>query len=837
MSQDPGEQSRDELLRQVADLRGALESQRETQAQLEESRNRYRELYDFAPVGYCTLDLEGRIEELNLTAAVLLGAERSALIGSHLLDTICDADRQAFLAFLRQCCQQNHCASIEVNLAVRDGGSTALQVVSSPRSGPSAAGCRCALIDISPIKQLEARLRFLADVGELVGSPTDYRQTLSTVARLSVPFLADLCFVDLLDDDGNVERLEWAFADARRQAELQERLATKGPKPRPGRRTIQLQVIETNRPVLHEDASRAQLDLIADDDTHAAVFAAAGIRSMMVVPLTARGRTLGSLTFASCESARRYNGSDLIFAQEIARRAATAIDNAHLLALQRFNVRAREETLALVSHDLKSPLTVIAMSASTLLKEGPAINDRRQHGRRELSRIQRATERMTVLIQDLLDAASIDAGRFFVDAGRMELEPLINETVDAFHPLSAARSQRLYARAVHCPQVLADPARLQQVLSNLIGNAVKFTPPGGEIVVRAEHVDGAVRVSVSDSGPGIRPEDRDRLFDRFWKARRDSRDGSGLGLFIARGIVESMGGKIWVDPEYTRGSRFIFILPIAPLDAPLADVSHPADGLKASLSKHAAAAGQSLPTPSLPRTAPGEIHWLDPDLISLLVHDLRGPLTVLQLQHDELAQDLDARLSPAQEQCLNRMAGAMCRLSVSVDSVLQQAILDSGRLKPHRRPFDVRQLGWNVIEMFRPIAARRGLGLRMVARDGDMNLESDPELVRLMLANMMLNGIKRSRRGAVELSLSQSRSTWRIAIKDSGPTLSIEEQAGIFAPRGHGPDPRRGIAANSGLGLGLVKGLASALGGDIELTSLKSRGSTFTLVLPSRAVV
>jgi signal transduction histidine kinase len=224
-------------------------------------------------------------------------------------------------------------------------------------------------------------------------------------------------------------------------------------------------------------------------------------------------------------------------------------------------VRARDDLVAVVSHDLRNPLNVIQMQAAILHRALDGGNE--EFSRRiqtSADHIQRAVGRMNTLLLDLLDLAKLEAGRFILQCGRHEMSELVEESLLILRPL--AESKRITLTSdLRGGEVNADRDRLFQVLSNLIGNAIKFTPEQGGIFVRCANAQAEVQVSVSDTGPGIPPEQVANLFDRYWQARRSDREGSGLGLFIAKGIVEAHGGRIWTESNAGAGAKFVFTLP------------------------------------------------------------------------------------------------------------------------------------------------------------------------------------------------------------------------------------------------------------------------------------
>jgi two-component system, chemotaxis family, sensor kinase Cph1 len=259
-----------------------------------------------------------------------------------------------------------------------------------------------------------------------------------------------------------------------------------------------------------------------------------------------------------------WTASDLDAALDL-RRSAIELDLERQVLREQHAVRARDDLVAVVSHDLKNPLHVIQMQAALLPRlagEGDDESSRRLHASSE--RIRRATDHMNTLIHDLLDLAKIEAGRFAVQCRPEDIADMIAESLIILRPLAEAKRQTIEQQLSATTRVLADRERFFQVLSNLIGNAIKFTPGGGRITVRTEPHDGRLSVEVADTGPGIPADQLEHVFNRYWQAQRTKREGSGLGLYIAKGIVEAHGGRIWVDSAPGLGALFKFTLRLAP---------------------------------------------------------------------------------------------------------------------------------------------------------------------------------------------------------------------------------------------------------------------------------
>jgi signal transduction histidine kinase len=242
--------------------------------------------------------------------------------------------------------------------------------------------------------------------------------------------------------------------------------------------------------------------------------------------------------------------------------SAKRIHLAHLketeaLETARKAVVARDELLGIVAHDLRNPLGAITLKAKVLQKKGET-----DATRTTAESIEKLAFRMDHLIKSMLDVATIEAGRFTVNPLPCPAPDLLREALDVFEPLAAAKQIRLHSASPDPRLVVwADRERILQVLSNLLGNALKFTPAGGTVAIGAARQDDTVRFSVADSGPGVAPASLDHIYDRFWKDETRREKGTGLGLFIAKGIVDAHGGRIWVDGQPGRGATFYFTLP------------------------------------------------------------------------------------------------------------------------------------------------------------------------------------------------------------------------------------------------------------------------------------
>jgi PAS domain S-box-containing protein len=402
--------------------------------------------------------------------------------------------------------------------------------------------------------------RFLAEVGRVLATSLDYEDTLRTVAEVAVRSLADFCAVDLLERARDVRRLEVACrhaslneaAWALRDVELDRR-----------RPHLVSRTLETREPVLVPSATPRDLEPLTQSPDHGRVLADLRIRSYMTVPLLAGDRMLGALLLISTGDSRPFDEEDLRLARDLGLLAGLSLDNAHLHQEAHRAIQARDDILGVVSHDLGNPLQAVFIGIEALKRSSGAEADPRMAY--YLDAIHRSANHMQRLIQELLEVRRMEEGHLTLERTPRELAPMVEDILEVMDPLAGMRDVRLIDRVAgqSLPRVHVDPDRVRQVLSNLVGNAVKHTPEGGAVTIEARAQDGEVLVSVIDTGPGIAEANREKVFERFWRAEAQGPKGIGLGLAIAKGIVRAHGGRIWLESEEGEGSAFHFTLPVA----------------------------------------------------------------------------------------------------------------------------------------------------------------------------------------------------------------------------------------------------------------------------------
>jgi PAS domain S-box-containing protein len=513
-------------------------------------------------------------------------------------------------------------------------------------------------IDIHDQKRAEEAQRFLVEAGAVLAASLNYPATLAAVAKLAVPRIADWARVDVIEggrlrtlavEHVDPKKVELAFELARRYPENPD--ADQGPP----------LVFRTGKSELATDIGEERLAELAQDDFHLGLVRELGLQSYMCVPLIARGELLGVISLVSAESGRRYGPDDLALAEELARRAGTAVENAQLyrevqeraqaarvletvgdgvflvdtdgvvrlwnraaeaisgiaheeivgrrlaellpgwerlstsadtlplerdgrerwvsisgvafdegivyafqdISSERALEQIRQDLVATVSHELRTPLAAIYGSAMTMNRDDIELGDELQ--KRLLNVIVDESTRLTTIVNDLLLASQLDAGRLDVRIESCDARALTESVVEAARThLPDGVHLALDPVAEDVPPVAADEAQLRQVLDNLLENAIKYSPAGGDVRLGVEAAGSAVRFSVADAGLGIPPSEQDRIFQKFYRLDPDMTGGiggTGLGLYIARELVRRVGGRVWVEPNNGRGSVFYVEIP------------------------------------------------------------------------------------------------------------------------------------------------------------------------------------------------------------------------------------------------------------------------------------
>lgn len=413
------------------------------------------------------------------------------------------------------------------------------------------------------------RIAFLSDAGAALNETLDYKETLQSLATSAVPFLADYALVDMLDERGHIARVACATTAEEKRTLLEQSFAYVS-----GAvdfNNLLHAAAADGKPRLVTSIDDATLRRMARNDEHLQVMRAVGGASAMVVPLRARSRTLGVVIFGRWSQDRPFGPADLTLGEELARRAAIAIDTAQLYEAAQEANRAKASFLAAVSHDLRQPLNAslgfLDIALMGLRGDFP------MPLRDDLERVRRNQQHLLALINDVLSFARVEAGQLVVRREVVVLADVLQTLPSLVSPQADAKQIDLAIAA--CPStlgVVGDPERVLQVFTNLLTNAIKATPERGRVSIECDPAGDVVLAHVRDSGIGIPPDMCDRIFEPFVQVSRSlnrPQEGIGLGLSISRNLARAMGGELTVDSRVGEGSTFTLRLPRAPAIAPV----------------------------------------------------------------------------------------------------------------------------------------------------------------------------------------------------------------------------------------------------------------------------
>jgi len=413
-------------------------------------------------------------------------------------------------------------------------------------------------------EEAKASLEFLGEASAALSASLDLETTLQQVTSLCVPFLGDFCILDLLGEDERVRRVATTHRDAR-LAERMRALECRYPLD-PGPPEPSCRVLQTGRSEVFDTLDEQWLATHFSNEAHARIFRELAPVAYMAVPLIARGHTLGVLSFGlgtdRAGGGVGYNRDDVDLAEDFARRAAAAIDNARLFRDLEEAARRKDEFLAMLAHELRNPLAAISNAEYVL--EGIRTEDPRVVRLRSI--ISRQAQHLSRLVDDLLDISRITRGKIELRKEPVELAAVLQRSVESTSPLVEAYGHRLEIELPSAPVLIhADSTRLEQILTNLLNNAAKYTEPGGELRVWAKVEGEDVAVGVRDSGIGMSPELLPRVFDLFTQAERSldrSQGGLGIGLALVRRLVQLHGGSVSAHSEGPgKGSEFVVRMP------------------------------------------------------------------------------------------------------------------------------------------------------------------------------------------------------------------------------------------------------------------------------------
>jgi PAS domain S-box-containing protein len=574
---------------QVADeeLRHQHDELVATRQTLEAQKERYRDLFEFAPDAYVVTDERGMIWEANRACSSLLGVEANHLVRKPLTVFILDDFRPEFWTVLDRLRKEPVVREWEMKVKRRDGVIVDVSATAAAvqKRSDHLFGIRWLFHDITHRRkneeqvrrlnaELEQRVRartrdleaaraqlevttqklaLIVQVGTAVASAADLETAMQTVVRLVTPDMADHCEISVTDEDGRPRLV--AAAHAKELTHTPPLFAVEN-------------ALGSAASGHYPMVNQAVLELFARDDEHHRQLRDLGLHSLIGVPLMTHGKTIGLLILATSWSGRDLGPDEFIVAQELARRVAFAIDNTQLVQRVKHASQLKDDFIALLAHELRNPLAPI-VNALSLIQSRP--EDRATvEWARDVAK--RKADYMARLIDDLLDISKAMRGKLNVRRERIELLPLVSRALETVRPTVDSRGHQVHSQFPATPVWLdGDPVRLEQVFANLLLNAARYTPSGGQIWLSGHIIEGSsdspvVEVRVQDSGIGMSPEELARVFQPFEQAGTPAdypREGLGLGLSLVRALVEIHEGTVEGSSEgYGKGTTFVVRLPM-----------------------------------------------------------------------------------------------------------------------------------------------------------------------------------------------------------------------------------------------------------------------------------
>lgn len=547
-----------------ASLHDDLTRRAAVEAALRASEAKFAGILEIAADSIISVDDQQRILHFNRGAELTFGYAASEILGKSLSTLLPERHRETHGAHVRSFGQASETSRQmgerrEIFGLRRDGTEFAAEASISKLG--TVAGSRIYTVllrDVTERKRREDGQRRLAAAVAALGETLEVEITERSIVQLPLPWLADGALLDVVTGAHELRRVPAVTGDEARDRALAALAAHALDLDSPAR---VVDVLRRGRTEIIPEITDEWIEAHTADRAELERMRALGMGSLLLLPLVAREHVLGVLQVFRSPGKPPFTESDARLAEELALRAAFALDNARLYATARQATHARDHALGVVSHDLRNPISAIGMSARALLATIPETDSARRELVRNIMESQDLTQRM---IRDLLDVASIEVGRLSIERRIEPLGSILEQAVALFEREAADRSVRLELELVGIlPTVNGDRGRLVQVLSNLIANALRFTERGGRVTVRANVAGSEVVVAVQDTGSGIPASNLPLIFERYWTVRGNApKGGTGLGLAIARSIVEAHGGRIWAESEVGRGSTFRFTVPI-----------------------------------------------------------------------------------------------------------------------------------------------------------------------------------------------------------------------------------------------------------------------------------
>ena len=531
---------------------------------LDQREERFRTLIQYSADAIQLLSADGHVLYSSDSVERVLGYKPEELQGASPEGFIHPDDISLFMEkFLSLLQMPGEQISIEYRAKHKNGSwvwieATGTNFLHNPRIQAIVGNFR----NINERKHREERQQLLNEVSEKLASSLDHELTLQEITQLIVPAMADYCRIAVLDEEHQIRDMVTNHIEPEKIAlvrELYEQYKHQVSS------SFGLQrILDTGRAELITNATpKAVAPLLDDNSAILSIINALGLTSYMGIPLIARDKVIGAITFSSTQPQHHYTHEDLAFAQELARRIALSLDNSRLYAEAQQAIALRDEFISIASHELRTPVTSLKLYIQVLQKQ---LNKQAEASlTHSFAKMDAQLNKLTLLIEDLLNVSRIEHGKLDFQENWFDLNEVVKETVEQIQ--STTRKQHIQVEGRINQLVWGDKDRIGQVLTNLLTNAVKFSPQSDRIIVWLKATAGAIMVGVQDFGIGIEKEHLNHIFDRFHRVsdpEEKTYPGLGIGLYIAREIIQRHGGKLTVESKKGEGSLFSFTLPATP---------------------------------------------------------------------------------------------------------------------------------------------------------------------------------------------------------------------------------------------------------------------------------
>jgi PAS domain S-box-containing protein len=540
-----------------------ITERRNAELEAAEAAKRLQAFLDNANDSVITTNSSGEIVFVNRQTLAWFGYTKEELVGKKIEMLMPEKFRQEHNDLLNKYFKAPAARHMGLNRELfgkrKNGTEFPIEISLSPVKNKGEYFATALIRDITSRKRYEDQQHFLNHISHELVETIDFDLALKKAVDCAVPDVGDWCAIHLLDKNNYPQVMITKHADPLLQ-DLADKLAREHAI-RTSTGSGIMEAVRCGKTVFVPSFNEELKDSILSEEEKHEIENNIKIHSYFIVPLKTAGRIIGTLSISQGNSGRIYIAEDKPLIEDLAQRIAYALENSRLYAEALTAVRSREDVLSIVSHDLKNPLQAIQLSTQYLKRRIPNTTEN-EPVFKMIKTIRGAADTMNGLIHSILDIGKIQAGTFSIDFKTCRLSEILKNLKEVLLPIARDKNILLSFHPEDFEyEIECDADRVLQIFSNLIGNAIKFSESGGTIKVTLSVETNTLLVCVEDNGPGMSEEFQKNLFNRYWQAKETQAKGSGLGLYITKGIVEAHGGEIWVESEPGKGSRFYFTLP------------------------------------------------------------------------------------------------------------------------------------------------------------------------------------------------------------------------------------------------------------------------------------